>query len=55
MKLLSRAQLLELSEEALLGTAACHGIETAGRRANEVIDELADLIEDFSYLAGGDR
>jgi hypothetical protein len=50
MILLSRDELLGMDEETLLATAECHGIETDGRAANEVLDELADLIAAFAVL-----
>jgi len=54
MRFLSRQELLELTDEELLGLAECHGLEVEGRRANEVIDELHDFITDFAEMFGGE-
>ena len=55
MRLLSRQDLLELDEEALLETAACHGVDVEGRTAAQVLDEFSDFLEDFGEMfAEGD-
>ena len=51
MRFLSRDDLLQLSPDELMATAECHGLDVEGRQAADVLDELADWIEDFRTLA----
>lgn len=53
MELLTRADLIEMDEETLLGTAECHGVEVEGRTVDEVFQEFADQLDTFASLAGG--
>jgi hypothetical protein len=52
VRLLSRQDLLELDEESLLETAACHGVDVEGRTAAQVLDEFSDFLEDFAEAFG---
>jgi hypothetical protein len=52
MKLLSRAELLQMSDEEVVGVAECHGLDVANKRAADLIDELHDFITDFAEMFG---
>ena len=55
MRVMSRNELLSLTEEQLIGTAECHGFVTEGLTIGEIVDGFDDWLQDLRILYGEDE
>ena len=52
MQILSRHQLLQLSDSELRATAECHGLDVEGLADRQLVDEFDDYLDGFRTLEG---
>ena len=52
MRLLSRQDLLQMSDAEVIATAECHGLAVEGLSPAEALEELADFLDGFRAMAG---